>query len=363
MHSLARNALLLAATALPSALSAQGVIVQSVSDITLYGALGKFVDFAARRGGGNMHAIKSTTSVSGHKLRAESADAATIIDADAGRLTTLDLKQKTYTSMTFAEMAAALERAAEAKRQDAQKEAANKSRDAKSPKGDVDFKTSVSVERPGQREKIAGYDAERVFVTITIEGEATPEGEKTEQVGSLVFLIDQWIAKDAPQAAALQEFQRAYAQKAGQAFRPPMEALQAAFASDPRLKVGFEASAKELQKLSGIPLRSVTYAALVPAALAFDRKLVLDDGSAPKDQAAKADEKPKSRFGSLVGAVKSAAQEAAKQPADKNESQPKQTTVLSVKDEVTSIDRGAVPPETFEVPAGYREVKPRTPSP
>ena len=45
-------------------------------------------------------------------------------------------------------------------------------------------------------------------MTLTMTGEATPEGGKREEAGSLVVLLDQWIAKDAPQEKAMAEFQR-----------------------------------------------------------------------------------------------------------------------------------------------------------
>ena len=176
------------------------------------------------------------------------------------------------------------------------------------------------------------------------------------------------MSKDAPQIAAMEDFQRAYAQKVGQTFRPPMQSLQAAFSSDPRIKEGFEASAKELQKVSGVSLRSMTYAVAVPAGMTFDRQLVLTGAAtaAAADSTAKKDDKPKSGgFRGLMGAIKSAAEDANKSSTDKNAPPPqaKQGTLLSVNDEVKTITRGAVPPETFDVPAGYREVKPRALSP
>ncbi|HTE46537.1 MAG TPA: hypothetical protein VK636_14895 [Gemmatimonadaceae bacterium] len=362
------RAVLIAASALPTALVAQGVTVQSNADVRLYGALGTIAGFAARMGGGNMHDIQSTTVVAGHKLRTESVNSATIIDADAGRLTHIDQKQKTYTTMTFAEMAAAMEQAKQSAQQNAQKAKAEQAKDPKAPKGDMDVKYKVAVDRPGQHEKVAGYDAERVFITVTLEGEAKPEGEKAEQVGSMVFLLDQWMSKDAPQIAALQEFQRAYATKVGQTFRPQLDGMQAAMSSDPRIKEGFGAAAKELAKVPGVSLRSMTYVALVPAGQAFDRQMVLNDvGAAAKaDSAAKKDDKPKAGgFRGLMGAIKSAAEDANKQqPADKNAqgAPPKQATLMSVKDEITSITPGAVAADAFDVPAGYREIKPRAPS-
>lgn len=355
--------LLVALTSLPVALSAQGVVVQSASDLRFFGALGTVVGLAAKFGGANIHDIQSTTSVAGHKMRVESENTATIIDADAGRFTQLDRKQKTYTSVTFDEMAAAMQQAAQSAGQDAQKQKVEAAKDPKAPKGDVNFKYKVATDRPGQHETIAGYDAERLFLTITIEAEATPEGEKTQQAGSLILLLDLWRSKDAPQIAAMEEFQRAYAQKVGQTFRPPVEALQAAFSSDPRIKEGFEASAKELQKVSGVALRSTTYVVGVPVGMTFDRQLALTGAAAATaaDNGAKKDEQPKSGgFRGLMGAIKSAADQANKSSAsnDKNAPPPvKQGTLLTMTEEVKSITRGSVPAETFEAPAGYREIK------
>jgi hypothetical protein len=358
----------LLAITLPSLLAAQGVVVQSNADVRLFGALGSIANIAAKfGGGGDMHNMPSTTYIAGHKMKVESPSSATIIDADAGRFTTVDMKQKSFTTMTFAEMAAAMQQAKESAQQQMK---ADKSKaattDPTAPQGDVNVKYDVAVDRTGQHDKIAGYDAERVFITITLQGEATPQGEKTEQVGSMVFLMDQWMAKDAPQIAAAKEFQRAYMAKAGSAFQAQIQGIQAAFAADPRIKEGFGAAAKELSKVSGISLRSVTYVALVPPNMTFDRKLVLGDAvtQAVADSAAKKDDKPKSGgLRGMFGALKSAAEDASKK-ADKNNGAappPSQTTMMSVTTQVTSITTGGVPAGTFDVPAGFREVKMRMP--
>ncbi len=355
----------LVAAAIPSLLAAQGVTVQSTGDVHLFGALGAIASMAAKMGGADMHATQSTMYISGHKMKSESANSGMILDADAGRVTTIDMKQKTYTSMTFADMAAAMQQAKQSMQQQAKADQAKDPKaDPKAAPGDMNVKYKVAVDRPGQHEKIAGYDAERVFITITLEGEATPQGEKAEQVGSMVLLMDQWIAKDAPQIAAMKEFQRAYAAKAGDAFRAQTAGLQAAFASDPRIKDGFSAAAKELAKISGVSLRSVTYVALVPPNMAFDRGMVLGDASAAAaaDSSAKKDDKPKAGgFRGLMGAIKSAAEDANKKQDNGASQPPKQATIMSVSEIVTSIATGAVPTGAFDVPAGFREVKPRMP--
>jgi hypothetical protein len=361
-----RTALVIASAALPTALLAQGLTIKSVTDTRFYGGLGTVMNLASKFGGTNLHDLPTTTYLSGHKLRIEGGDMVTIIDADAGRLISIDNKAKTYSSVTFDEMAEAMRRAQESAKQNEAKQneakqSGNSKSNAKDPKGDVNMKYKVQADRPGQRERIAGYDAERVFLTITMEAEATPEGGQTEQVGSIVLLLDQWISKDAPQSAAMAEFQRAYAQKAGQAFKAQTQALQTAFSTaDPRLKGGMDAAATEMAKIQGTPLRSMMYFTLVPPNLQFDRNLALNDVSgAPKDDKAKSEDKPKSGgFGGFIGKVKAAAEEANKNSDNKKSSEPpKQTTLATSKDEVISIAAGPVSADLFAPPAGYREVK------
>jgi hypothetical protein len=365
-RSTTRNALLLALAVLPTSLLAQGLTIHSVNDVRFQGALGAIASMAAKFSGTNMHDMPTTMYVSGHKLRTESGNTATIIDADAGRITNIDNKQKTYSSMTFDEMAEIMRRAQQsAKENNARSTSGPKqqSKDSK-PEGEMKFKYKVETDRPGQREKIAGYDADRMFLTITIEGEATPEGGQTEQVGSLVFLLDQWMSKDAPQTQAMAEFQRAYAAKAGQAFRSQTQAVQAAFTADPRMKGGFDAAAKEMAKIQGTALRSVVYVSLVPPGMQFDRSLALNDAAtAEKSDKATPEEKPKGGFGGLMGKLKAAADEANKQQqqgSSKSSAPPKQGTLLTMKDEVQSITTGAVPADMFAPPAGYREIKPQS---
>jgi hypothetical protein len=363
LRATTRTTFILALASVPASLLAQGVTIQSSTDLRFHGALGAVVGVAAKLSGTNMHDLPTTTYVSGHKLRTESGNTATIIDADAGRITTIDNKQKTYTSFTFDEMAEAMRKARESAKQSSGSGTANDvqtSKDAKPASSDMNVKYKVEADHPGQREKVAGYDAERSFLTITIEGEAKSESGRTEQAGSLVFLLDQWISKDAPQAQAMAEFSRAYAQKAGKAFQSEVQGLQAAFAADPRIKDGFEAAGKEMAKVQGTALRSVIYVAAVPPGMKFDRQLALGEASAAAP--ATQEGKPKGGFGGFVGKLKAAAEEANKnQSADKSSEPPKQGTLLTMKDEVKSITAGAVAADVFAPPAGYREIKQQMP--
>jgi len=348
-----RRVVIAAAMAWPSALLAQDVTVESVVDTKFYGALGKVVGIAARFGGAKLNDVPTTTMVSRHKMRTETESAATVIDVDAGQWMEVDHKRKSYTTMTFAEMAAAMDDAVRSAKASKDKSAAENAKNPDAAKGDMNLKYAVAVDRTGERQRIAGYDAERLFITITVEAEVTPEGEKTQQAGSLVMLLDQWMAKSAPQIAASEEFYKAFAAKSGQAFRTNAQSMQAAFQADPRLKGGMEAAAKELKKVSGISLRSATYAVLLPVGMKFDRRLVLNDVAVASPDATA--EKPKKGLRGMMGAMKAAAEEAASKGSDNKEPQPmKQTTLLAVTDEVKSISTGAVPASMFAPPAGYK---------
>ncbi|MEO7041243.1 MAG: hypothetical protein ABI035_03175 [Gemmatimonadaceae bacterium] len=361
MRGLLRTSLV-ACVLVPSILSAQGVVVQSTTDTHLMGPLGALAGFAARMGGASMNDNHQTTTISGHKLKTESGNTATIIDADAGSFTSIDNKQKTYTTMTFAQLAAAMQQARQKMAAQMNKPQDSPATDPNAPKNNIDLKYSVKVDPTGEHQKVAGYDAEHVFLTISVEGAAKPDnGGSQQQVGTIVLLIDQWLSKDAPQIAAMKDFQKAYMGKAGDAFRAQASGLQAVFASDPRIKDGMDAAAKELAKMQGISLRSTTYVTLVPPNMAFDRNLALGDASAAAAADANTASAPKSggRFGGLMGAIKSAAAKASEQPANNSTSTepPKQATLMTLTDQVTSITPGAVPASAFAVPAGYREIQ------
>lgn len=354
MRTLLRTAFAAVALTLPSAAFAQGLTIHSVVDMRFQGALGGIMNVAARMGGVSLHDVPTTTYLSGHRMRTDDGKSGTIFDLDGERIITLDHKDKKYSEMTFAEMRAAMQQAM----QEADRERAKSSKNAakESTNDSVSVKYSVKVDRTGEHQKVAGYDAERVFITIKLLAETTPEDGKKEDVGSMVFLMDQWVSKDAPQIAAYQDFYKAYAQKMGREFGAQAKGLQAAFSSDPRLKDGFEAAAKELAKVPGISLRSTTHVMLVPAGMEFDRQLALNASAASdaKAEAEKKDEKPKGGLRGMMGAMKAAAEQAANKDESKPAGPPKQSELMSIVDEVKSISTGAISADMFAPPAGYK---------
>ena len=368
MQRLRRNHLIALVLLLPAQLFGEGYTVQSTVDTQFQGGLGSIVGFASRMSGHSLRNVATTTYLQGHQMRTDNGTSGMIYDLDAERIITLDHKQKTYSSMTFAEMSAAMEKArAEAEKSRAKEEAKAKAHpDADKNKDKVNMKYHVTVDRPKQAPvKILSYDTDLVYLTISVEAENAPEGKKAEQVGSMVLLIEQHMATGVPLEQAYAEFNRLFAQKLGREFHSQAQGLQAAFASDPRLKEGMEAAAAEMQKIKGISLKSVTYASIVPPNTTFDRQVALNEfgeaaaATAKSDEVAKT-EKPKSKFGGFMSALKTAAEDAGRQRDrgnQKTDEPAKQTNLLVMSDQKTGISVGAVPATMFAPPEGYREVK------
>lgn len=330
-----------AAGLVPGVLAGQGVTVTSTSSMKASGALG----FVVRMAGGG--SSTSTTYVAGHKLRMDSRDVSTIIDADAGRFTTVDNKKKTYSTMTFEEMSEAMQRAAEQGRAEAAKRPQEKP-------SDIEWSYDVKVDPTSEHQSIGGYEARRSFITITVTArDKTKANTGGPNQGALVAFIDEWRSTAAPNGAAMAEFQRAYVQKMKIEFGSQGRALQAAFSSDPRMKTAMEAAAKEMGKLKGVPLKTTTSFIVVPEGQSFSRQLALGGAEEQKGGAEEAQPKPK---GGLFGRIKAAAAQA-EQAGSKESGPATQGTIMSFGSEVQEIKSG-VPADAFSVPAGYKEVKP-----
>lgn len=367
MQNLPRNLLIALILLLPAQLIGEGFTIQSTVDTKFQGGLGAVAGFAARFSGRGLRNVATTTYLQGHKLRIDNPTMGTIYDLDAERVINIDHKEKTYSSMTFAEMSAAYERARASAEEARAKDAAKADPATPAKKDQLNVKYHVAVEQLPHptNDMVPGYNAGHLYITITLEAEATSEGGKAEQVGNMVILLDQRNTKDAPLAPAYAEFYRLFSKKLGHEFRSQVQGMQAVFQADARMKDGFEAAAKELQKVQGIPLYSATHVVLVPPNTTFNRDLTLElayeaQTTAVKEAEAEKSEKPKSKVGGFFGALKSAAVDVGKRMENANQrdnAPPKQSTLVVIQDKITSITTGAVPAVMFEPPAGYSEVK------
>jgi len=209
-----------------------------------------------------------------------------IVRLDKQLIWAIDVEKKTYTEMTFAEMKAAMEKGiADAKKEAAKPENQKATKDAQQQNVEVDYK--VDVQRTGKKDKVNGFAAEQVIVTIT----AIPKNKDTgETAGEYTIKIDEWLANDLPGQGETLAFYKRFAEEMGVDAQ-----LQQAAGMMRQYAAAFQHAGEKMKDLKGYPVHSVTTLEL-GAQLTPEQKAEQDKAraQAEKDRAAakqKRDEK------------------------------------------------------------------------
>lgn len=353
--------LALCLTLLPAGALAQGVRWESTGKVEFGGALGLIANLA---GGGD---AQSTYALQAGQSLVDSESTGMIYNYHDGTFTNIDHENRSYYTTSFADIAKAMEaRAAEARErlEEARAEAGD---DAAVPKpgpepSELNLDVKVSVDRPGDRREIAGYAAERSIVTVEIGGEATSQEEGAVLLGRLVLVSDVWTSRDFPADRLRREMLAQHPEWDGiEDLRAAGQGIREALAMDGRIKLALDEGAVKLEEIGGHPLLSRMSIVLVPPDAELDREAIF----AAYDQALAPDVK-----GAAAGAAKEAAQNAVrnalgrfglggKQEEEKEgESDPTQTIVMRVTDQVTVVEEGDLPAQTFLPPPEYQERMP-----
>lgn len=179
----------------------------------LGGVMNRFGGKAAKEG------VVQTVAVAGDRKLTMSGDTGQIVDLAEEKIYELDVKKKTYTVTTFAELkkrmeeqrAKAEQQAAEA-REDAEDEEEAEP-DAPAKELEVDFE----IKETGQKRTIAGYEARQVTMTATVR----EKGRTLQQSGGIVMANDSWLAPTIEALSEIAEFDRRYAMKMAELFGLP----------------------------------------------------------------------------------------------------------------------------------------------
>lgn len=202
---------------------------------------------------------------------------ADIVRLDRDLMWSLDLQKKQYTEMSFAELREAMEKGMADARAEMESPGSERARD-------VEMTYKVDVQRPGKKEKVNGFDAENVIVTIT----ATPKDRKTgESAGSYTLKMDQWLSAQVPGQAEVTAFYRRYAEKMG--FDPQMQHQFAGLMA--QYGDALKQAAEKTKDLKGYPVRS-TVTVSFGAELTPEQQAQVEKSRA-EAQARRAEEKTK----------------------------------------------------------------------
>jgi hypothetical protein len=197
--------------------------------------------------------VTSTVAVKGDRMSRINDQTGEIIDLAEQKVYNLDMKKKTYTVVTFAEMRAQMEKA----RADAEKRAKEMKPEEKQQMEEAgkQMEFDLDVKQTGQHKNLLGYDTHEVVMTVT----AHEKGRKIEDSGGFVMTTTMWMA---PKIAALDEvaqFQMKYIKAVyGEAFMMDVRQMASMSAMYPSFKGMAEKMQSESGKMQGTPLSTTT---------------------------------------------------------------------------------------------------------
>lgn len=266
-----------------------------------------------------------------------------IVRLDQDKLYSLDTKKKTYTETTFAARRAEMQQAMEQmqKSQASQQQATSGVDESQcewsEPKADV--------QKTGEKALIGGFQAERVTVTAT----QSCKDKKTGQVCDFGLSLDQWIAPGFEASAETVAYQRAYAEKLGLNAAASRDFAERAESMFGRYKGMWTEVAAKMRDVKGYAVKSSFGLGVGGPQCQSTQQAQASGGSsgAPSIGGALG-----GALGGLFGKKKEAAPAATTPaPAMPGGLMP----LMTMSTELVSVNTGAVNPQSFEVPAGFKK--------
>lgn len=276
--------------------------------------------------------IKTTVMVKGDRMAHVGAETVQVIDLGKETITDINLKNKTYSVMTFAQMVQAME-------QMSQKAAAQ----SDNKKAEMNFKASIK--ETGQTKVISNLTTREVILTLVMESTDKDSGNK----GSMNVVSVMWLAPDVPGYGEVRAFQQRMAAK--MSWTPGSSAFTQG-RGDMAKALGD--LSKESAKLDGVPVLVVV--SLGGAAEGQPGQT----GRQPAAQTSQREEPPSvggalGRLGGLGGLGRRKQEPPPKQEQPASASAP--GTLLETTTETTGFSNGSVDTSKFEVPAGFKQVQ------
>ena len=241
------------------ALAAAGLLVTAVaagadvkttekSQLKFEGMLGRMVGIfggkAAKEG------VVTTVAVKGDRKIASTEDSATIVDLAEEKVYELNLRDKSYKVVTFAEMKRRMEEARAKAEEEARKQ---RTREEKKDPNQKEMEIEFHAKDTGQKRQINGFSCREVILTIAMH----EKGKTLEQAGGMLMTQDMWLASRIAAAREITDFDIRYAQKLAEGVAlPSADQLAQAFAMYPGLKDGMARMQRENVNLDGTAIET-----------------------------------------------------------------------------------------------------------
>jgi hypothetical protein len=302
------------------------------------GVLGRVVNLFGGRSARD--GVTSTVAVKGDRKAMMNDTSGQIVDLAEEKIYNLDMRQKTYTVTTFAELRRQMEDAqrqaqAEARTAEPRERPSEPARDPNQVELEVDF----DVKETGAKKTLNGFDTRQVVMTIALR----EKGRTLEESGGLVLTTDMWLAPTIAAMKEIAQFDMRYAQM----LQGPMitgasaQQMAAALAAYPGLQAGLGRMRAEGAKMDGTAiLTTLTVDSVKSAEQVAAEQKPAEDSSANSGT-----------VGGLLGGL-------ARRRAARKEQAPAgptaRATFMTTTNEVLSVATTVAAPD-ISVPAGFRE--------
>ncbi|HEX8032077.1 MAG TPA: hypothetical protein VF491_26635, partial [Vicinamibacterales bacterium] len=308
----------------------------------LGGALGKLVNMFG--GKGAREGVTSMVAVKGNRKATMSDTTGQIIDLSEEKIYDLDIKKKSYTVTTFAQLRQKME---EAKR-DAEKaareaEPSEPSKPAEKDPNAKEYEVDFDVKNTAETRTINGFDTKKSVATVTVR----EKGKTLDASGGIVMTTDLWMTPSAPSTKELIDFEMRYAEKL---YGPMVNGASAqdmamAMAMYPQMKPAIDKMRAEGGKIQGTAILTDTRIENVPPGTANQTSEAM-----PAPEPAQ----KKGGFGGMMGGLKKMAE--ASQQQNNSNAKPTRAIIMTTSVEMlkltTDVEAAAV-----AIPAGFTEKK------
>jgi hypothetical protein len=221
------------------------------TQVKFEGMLGRMLNLFGGRGARD--GIVSTVSVKGDRKMTVTGDTAQIIDLKEEKVYDVNLKNKSYTVTTFADMRRQMEEARKKAEAQARESEPSQpaSRDSREPQKEVEI--DFSLKESGQKRAINGFDAREVVMTLAVR----EKGKKLEESGGLVMTSNSWLAPKIASMNDVAAFDRRYAEKMGAPTMLDAQQMAMVMAMYPQMKDAMAKFEAENVNMDGTPVLTV----------------------------------------------------------------------------------------------------------
>ncbi len=305
----------------------------------------------------------TTTMVKGNRMRSEHSDGTVqIIDLDGKRFISIDTNKKAYSTMTFDEFKAAIQRAQEQAKQ-AQEQAVAKHPEA----ANIKITPKVHSEETGATRTILDLPTKEVKWQIEMLMESTdPKVQQKAQSASITMNSDAWIAPNIPGYDEMRQF---YVRMAKQLDWLP-GTMGGMIGMNPQMGPAMQEFQKNLATVKGMPLLQNISFGLAATGVPQDQASTSqpsqpppqqptdDQGSVPTSTKDAISKGMGSVFGGFGRKKKKPAQDAEAQPTDSSQqSSSASGSLMEMQTEVTEYSSAPIDKYLFDIPVGYTQVQ------